>query len=563
MAALAQFKRGVSQMNLWYLQWRSSLSKERHREIPLAKNFLTIGRSPDNDLQLDDPSISRVHAILRKVSEGVMVEDADSVNGIVVGGKPQSQALIAAGDSFELGNFSFTIVRHSMNQPTVQQKIEMPKASEEKISDTLEDLQPLEAEVEGPHLLELKKDGSIERVLPLTGETKSVGRSKNCDFQMADRRISRHHADLICDRGDWRVVDRSSGNGITLQKGKVQELQLFHGMRFCLGTTWFVYSEADTSEAETLINEIPAWDEDTNAERSLTNDEIALATQQIDLDDPESLDLEEPATRQVDLAAVAEAVVASSANETLQTPTTEPFAAHETAQEKTSEQISAEEFLKEGEPCHACGKKLDEGALFCGHCGAPTPTGVATHLKRRESGFGLLLLAWLCLGGGLIFWAWGFPGASTLSQSMGLSINATILSAVGLLAFVYHAAVLGALARQTDIRTYGIEWVPILNVLAFTKVAHLRPLWAFALLIPGPNLLVYVYIWWRIAYYRRKPRWFGLFTLIPIFNFFIPLYLAHETEEQDDATEHSICQKCGRLAKRNDRFCGVCGYPRP
>ncbi|HEU4404223.1 MAG TPA: sigma 54-interacting transcriptional regulator [Polyangiaceae bacterium] len=48
---------------------------------------ITLGRSPEADVKLDDPSVSRMHARLRVVATGVSIEDLGSANGTRVGSR--------------------------------------------------------------------------------------------------------------------------------------------------------------------------------------------------------------------------------------------------------------------------------------------------------------------------------------------------------------------------------------------------------------------------------------------------------------------------------------------
>ena len=57
---------------------------------PLVKPITTIGRSPDNDIVLDDASVSRHHARVVRTAEGFHLEDLNSFNGTTVGRAPST-----------------------------------------------------------------------------------------------------------------------------------------------------------------------------------------------------------------------------------------------------------------------------------------------------------------------------------------------------------------------------------------------------------------------------------------------------------------------------------------
>jgi len=65
---------------------------------------LTIGRGPDNDLAVDDPALSRRHAVIETFDGVVQVSDCGSRNGTSVNGIPVSDAAVLRdGDAITLG----------------------------------------------------------------------------------------------------------------------------------------------------------------------------------------------------------------------------------------------------------------------------------------------------------------------------------------------------------------------------------------------------------------------------------------------------------------------------
>ncbi|WP_203832215.1 FHA domain-containing protein [Catellatospora citrea] len=64
------------------LRWADAAGERVH---PLVKPTTTIGRSPDNDIVLDDASVSRHHARVVRNAEGFHLEDLNSFNGTTIG----------------------------------------------------------------------------------------------------------------------------------------------------------------------------------------------------------------------------------------------------------------------------------------------------------------------------------------------------------------------------------------------------------------------------------------------------------------------------------------------
>src|SRR5687767_11892087 len=67
-----------------YFEWWDG---QERRVLPLGSDRVTVGSSLTNDVVIDEPSVSRVHAILQLISGTWMVEDCGSRNGTFVQGK--------------------------------------------------------------------------------------------------------------------------------------------------------------------------------------------------------------------------------------------------------------------------------------------------------------------------------------------------------------------------------------------------------------------------------------------------------------------------------------------
>lgn len=72
------------------------------RVFPLDSPMINIGRREDNQLVIDDPRISRLHAQLRVVRGQFVVFDLDSTGGTFVNGQRIRQQVLRAGDVISL-----------------------------------------------------------------------------------------------------------------------------------------------------------------------------------------------------------------------------------------------------------------------------------------------------------------------------------------------------------------------------------------------------------------------------------------------------------------------------
>jgi hypothetical protein len=63
-----------------------------------------IGRSEDNDLVINDPLVSRYHAVIEKRGHDYQIRDLKSTNGTFVGGRRIEERLLEDGDVIQMGD---------------------------------------------------------------------------------------------------------------------------------------------------------------------------------------------------------------------------------------------------------------------------------------------------------------------------------------------------------------------------------------------------------------------------------------------------------------------------
>jgi pSer/pThr/pTyr-binding forkhead associated (FHA) protein len=80
---------------------KSAETENRVIELNLGVNRL--GRSPENDVQIEHPTVSARHCDLVLTDEGVVVRDCASANGTFVGGEQIQEAKLLAGQTLHLG----------------------------------------------------------------------------------------------------------------------------------------------------------------------------------------------------------------------------------------------------------------------------------------------------------------------------------------------------------------------------------------------------------------------------------------------------------------------------
>ncbi|MDD5269815.1 MAG: DUF5684 domain-containing protein [Candidatus Omnitrophica bacterium] len=101
-----------------------------------------------------------------------------------------------------------------------------------------------------------------------------------------------------------------------------------------------------------------------------------------------------------------------------------------------------------------------------------------------------------------------------------------IILAVALGVYVFSCLCLQLIARKTGTEPAWLAWIPVANMFLACKIGGLSYLWLLALLVPFVNMLVSIYIWYRISEARGKPGLLSLLLLVPVANFVFMGYLA-------------------------------------
>lgn len=92
----------------------------------------TIGRQSDCDIEIASEEISRRHAQVKPVPEGLHVEDLGSANGTFINGKRIQQGVLKPGEELRLDNIRFLLIAPAAGVPSVSR---LAKGNEPEINE--------------------------------------------------------------------------------------------------------------------------------------------------------------------------------------------------------------------------------------------------------------------------------------------------------------------------------------------------------------------------------------------------------------------------------------------
>ncbi len=271
------------------------------QELTLGDTELLVGRDDSCKIRLDDRSISRKHALLRKSSKGEFeFEKISEFGWVKLNGQNVISSKLKSGDRLEMGPFQLLISQEIqvaeplisspnevaadpvLAQPSLQEELVEPantvSEGEGFLQDGSQQMDGLSAdpgtfESENPAPDSLPLQGSSQnyefsdetdaptRILDLKQNIKpilnfgnenqyelvdeeiAIGRSQQCHVILEDRRSSRKHA-LIIKRGEkYFIQDLGSANGTLVNAQKIAEYELHSGDEIQIGDTKFTFEK--------------------------------------------------------------------------------------------------------------------------------------------------------------------------------------------------------------------------------------------------------------------------------------------------------------------------------
>ncbi len=186
----------------------------REHMVTLGAAAVRLGRSPECDIVLEDPGISREHAELAQVGESWEVRDLGSRNGTFVNDEPVERQRLTTGDVVRLGP-DVTLEILNLAQTTVptrrsggarasaaQAPASGAKATSPPAGRWLQDLR-----------WTLTPRAAHSRAVALTQAVTTVGRDPGAGLVLNDESVSRMHARLDREGEALFVTDLKSSNG--------------------------------------------------------------------------------------------------------------------------------------------------------------------------------------------------------------------------------------------------------------------------------------------------------------------------------------------------------------
>jgi pSer/pThr/pTyr-binding forkhead associated (FHA) protein len=206
------------------------------REVSLDETgSVTIGRSPECDIPIQDTQASRRHCTVVRLQKGYEMADLGSTNGTLVNSTLTKKRKLQHGDVIRIG------------------AVEIVFSDPDSVGGG-------GGETQTCSLVYAKGDRKGEKV-ELTQQRTTIGRKPTNSVVLTDAVSSSYHCEIVRDLNGYTIRDLGSTNGTLVNNEMITEAQLTHGARIRIGNTRFVFQDPAMAEIDLELAGVEDEDE--------------------------------------------------------------------------------------------------------------------------------------------------------------------------------------------------------------------------------------------------------------------------------------------------------------
>ena len=197
----------------------------------------TIGRGTENDLVIEDGSVSRQHAAVKVQDNEFILVDLGSRGGTKVAGKTLEGKPLASGGVVGVGKTELRLVEVEAGQPSAQ-----------PVSASGETMIQEPGGGGGGGVLIAQSGPDSGKSFTLAQGDNLIGREPGIAVLLADDTVSRRHALIRYEQGRHIVFDLGSRTGTRVDQERIGGHRLTPSETITLGTTEIVLMLVETKE---------------------------------------------------------------------------------------------------------------------------------------------------------------------------------------------------------------------------------------------------------------------------------------------------------------------------
>jgi len=219
-----------------------TIHMKNDKKVAVNSETVTIGRSPENTIVLDDPSVSRKHARITRKGDAYYLEDLNSTNGVTIDGVSVDEKEIAQGTVVKLGKIAIGV-----GSPMIDTKLhEENREKESNISDPLENTYMGTPKPNRVGWLTVNGGKNSGDVFYLNPGDNTLGRNNENHIVIDDSYVSGIHCELKIENDEVTLFDLGSRSGTKVNEKILTGRPLNPGSSINVGDTEFKVLRVDS-----------------------------------------------------------------------------------------------------------------------------------------------------------------------------------------------------------------------------------------------------------------------------------------------------------------------------
>ena len=192
------------------------------KSIQLKEGNNTIGRALDSDLQIDDASVSRSHAMVSVKGEEFTLIDLGSASGTRIGEYSIAGRRVSAGSEIAVGNTRLSLINVDVTHGA-------PSSGDTIVGTS-----------SGHSLALIAQSGpDAGRSFPLPSAQNIIGRDPTAQVSLSDPTVSRRHAMVRVGADRTTISDLGSMSGTAVNGEVIKGVRISVGDRIVVGQSEF------------------------------------------------------------------------------------------------------------------------------------------------------------------------------------------------------------------------------------------------------------------------------------------------------------------------------------
>jgi pSer/pThr/pTyr-binding forkhead associated (FHA) protein len=209
------------------------------KTYPFTGRAVTIGRLAQNDIVIDNLSVSRMHASISKSKDGYTLTDLGSKNGTYVNGQLVETALLKDDDRITIGKYEI-IFQIPQDPDSCSQDMDQTVIIPNYHTDASKESMPVESCGPAQDIPRLYRQ-SDNREYELNERRTTIGKGKDADIRLKGLFAPRIRVE-IAQKGNNYVLQRVSGSKkVRINGEEIDEKVLEEEDLIAIGTEEFVF----------------------------------------------------------------------------------------------------------------------------------------------------------------------------------------------------------------------------------------------------------------------------------------------------------------------------------